>query len=210
MSDEAAEADLLLGSAACGDLGPVATGRVDEFDRPAVRSGVVVGVLGAVAVGRHPSGRAQACGARAEPGRARGGLQRSGRGRSLRAIASQLGRAPSTISREVGRNGGRDRYGRPIRAGGMGACAAPEALQAGLPSGLAPNSVGEAAPPMVARADRGLAGAQLCGPRAAAGVTRDDLQEPLYPGARRAEEGTARASAGEAHDPPLAPRQPEA
>ena len=31
-------------------------------------------------------------------------------GHSLRAIAVQLGRAPSTISREVGRNGGRDRY----------------------------------------------------------------------------------------------------
>jgi hypothetical protein len=30
--------------------------------------------------------------------------------RSLRAIARQLGRAPSTISREVGRNGGPDRY----------------------------------------------------------------------------------------------------
>ena len=31
-------------------------------------------------------------------------------GRSLRAVAAQLGRAPSTISREVGRGGGRDRY----------------------------------------------------------------------------------------------------
>jgi IS30 family transposase len=31
-------------------------------------------------------------------------------GRSLRAIAALLGRAPSTISREVGRNGGIDRY----------------------------------------------------------------------------------------------------
>lgn len=31
-------------------------------------------------------------------------------GRSLRALATQLGRAPSTISREVGRNGGVDRY----------------------------------------------------------------------------------------------------
>jgi IS30 family transposase len=31
-------------------------------------------------------------------------------GRSLRAIATQLGRAPSTISREISRNGGRDRY----------------------------------------------------------------------------------------------------
>jgi IS30 family transposase len=31
-------------------------------------------------------------------------------GRSLRSIAAQLGRAPSTISREVARNGGRDGY----------------------------------------------------------------------------------------------------
>ena len=57
VSDEAAEADLLLGGAAFGDLGPVAAGRIDQFDRSAVRSGVVVGVLGAVAVGWHPSGR---------------------------------------------------------------------------------------------------------------------------------------------------------
>ncbi len=32
-------------------------------------------------------------------------------GHSIRAIASQLGRAPSTISREIRRNGGRRRYG---------------------------------------------------------------------------------------------------
>ncbi len=31
-------------------------------------------------------------------------------GRSLRAIAASLGRAPSTVSREIGRNGGRQRY----------------------------------------------------------------------------------------------------
>lgn len=31
-------------------------------------------------------------------------------GRSMRALAAQLGRAPSTISREIGRNGGRDAY----------------------------------------------------------------------------------------------------
>ena len=31
-------------------------------------------------------------------------------GESLRVIAARLGRAPSTISRELGRNGGRDRY----------------------------------------------------------------------------------------------------
>ena len=33
-------------------------------------------------------------------------------GQSLRAIASQLGRAASTVSREIQRNGGRRRYGR--------------------------------------------------------------------------------------------------
>jgi IS30 family transposase len=31
-------------------------------------------------------------------------------GHSMRAIAVQLGRAPSTISREINRNGGRHRY----------------------------------------------------------------------------------------------------
>lgn len=31
-------------------------------------------------------------------------------GRSMRALAAQLGRAPSTISREIGRNGGREAY----------------------------------------------------------------------------------------------------
>lgn len=31
-------------------------------------------------------------------------------GRSMRSVAAQLGRSPSTVSREVNRNGGRDRY----------------------------------------------------------------------------------------------------
>ena len=31
-------------------------------------------------------------------------------GHSIRTIASQLGRAPSTVSREIGRNGGQRRY----------------------------------------------------------------------------------------------------
>ncbi|WP_457473290.1 helix-turn-helix domain-containing protein [Streptomyces sp. TE4109] len=31
-------------------------------------------------------------------------------GDSFRAIAGRLGRAPSTVSREVGRHGGRERY----------------------------------------------------------------------------------------------------
>jgi len=34
-------------------------------------------------------------------------------GRSLRSIATTLGRAPSTVSREINRNGGRRRYREP-------------------------------------------------------------------------------------------------
>src|SRR3546814_76578 len=46
----------------------------------------------------------------AQADRTRGDIQGLVAGRSLRSIAAQLGRAPSTISREIGRNGGRDRY----------------------------------------------------------------------------------------------------
>lgn len=101
----------------------------------------------------------------AEPGRARGGLQRPGRGafapgdrRPARpgAIDDQPG---SRTERWAGRVSGD-----AVRSGGMVPCVAPQALQAGLPSGLAPNSIGEAAPQLVARADRGLDGAQLRGP----------------------------------------------
>jgi transposase, IS30 family len=40
---------------------------------------------------------------------------RVGLGESVREIAGAIGRSPSTVSRELGRNGGRDRY-RPVRA----------------------------------------------------------------------------------------------
>src|SRR3546814_21094281 len=46
----------------------------------------------------------------AQADRTRGDIQGLVAGRSLRSIAAQLGRAPSTISREIGRNGRRDRY----------------------------------------------------------------------------------------------------
>src|SRR3546814_6489245 len=75
-----------------------------------------------------------------------------------------------------------------VGSGRVGPCAAPEALQAGLPSDLAPNSIEQTAPQMVARADRGLAQAQLSGRRAASGVTRDDLQKPVH---SRSEEHTS-------------------
>jgi hypothetical protein len=43
-------------------------------------------------------------------GRARGNVAFTGAGYSIRAIAGLLKRAPSTISREISRNGGQERY----------------------------------------------------------------------------------------------------
>lgn len=88
----------------------MATLGVDELDRSQLRAGVLFDLLSALTIGRDPSARSEAITAYAEPDRARRDIQRSGAGRSLRAIAAQLGRAPSTISREVGRYGGADRY----------------------------------------------------------------------------------------------------
>jgi IS30 family transposase len=79
-------------------------------------------------------------------------------GRSLRGIASGLGRAPSTVCREVAANGGRGRYR---------ACAAdrralrlahrPQAGQAGPVPAAACGRGGQAGAVLVAGADRGLA-----------------------------------------------------
>ena len=51
---------------------------------------------------------------------------------SIRSIAVGLGRSPSTVSREIGRNGGYDKY-RGVGSGraGMGACASSEAVSIG-------------------------------------------------------------------------------
>ena len=49
-------------------------------------------------------------------------------GLSVRAMARSLRRAPSTVSREIRRNGGRQLPGERCRAGGVGSGAAAEAL----------------------------------------------------------------------------------
>src|SRR6478736_3316768 len=58
-------------------------------------------------------------------------------GRSLRVIAAGLGRAPSTVSREVAAHGGRDRYRAPGRPAGVVAGEASPGVQAGNPSQIA-------------------------------------------------------------------------
>ena len=51
-------------------------------------------------------------------------------GRSIRSIAGTLGRAPSTISREIKRNGDLQSYRASCGSGCVGSCSSPEAVQA--------------------------------------------------------------------------------
>jgi Helix-turn-helix domain len=79
-------------------------------------------------------------------------------GRSLRGIASGLGRAPSTVCREVAANGGRGRY-RALRRGPAGPSpgAPSPAGQAGPVPAAACGRGGQAGAALAAGADRGLA-----------------------------------------------------
>src|SRR5215467_521566 len=101
--------------------------------------------------------------------------------RSLRSIARHLGRSASTVSREVSRNGGADRY----------RGAASQALQAGLPPVLEADSIDRAAATMVTGTNRRLAQAHISGGATTSGVTRDDLPQPVHSDARRAEKRAA-------------------
>jgi hypothetical protein len=84
--------------------------------------------------------------------------------RSLRSVACHLRRSASTVSREVSRNGGADRYrAAGGRSGSLGSGAASQALQAGLPPVLEANSIDWAATTMVAGTNSWLAQAHLSG-----------------------------------------------
>ena len=111
---------------------------------------------------------------------------------SLRSIARHLGRSPSTISREVQRNGGADRY-RAARSD-----------QAAWDRARRPKLCKLACRPflrrtvstllqrqMVTGANCRLAQAHISGGTSKAGVTRDDLSQPVHSGARRAEKGAS-------------------
>ena len=76
-------------------------------------------------------------------------------GESLRVLARRLGRAPSTLSREVARNGGRRQY-RAHRADQGGVAASPEAagLQARVEPSVAGSGGRSAYGSVVAAADR--------------------------------------------------------
>jgi DNA-binding CsgD family transcriptional regulator len=112
--------------------------------------------------------------------------------RSLRSIARHLGRSASTVSREVSRNGGVDRYrAHRVRSGRLGSGAASQALQAGLPPVPEADSIDWAAATMVAGTNSWLAQAHISGGATKSGVTRDDLSQPVHSGARCAEKRAA-------------------
>ena len=81
--------------------------------------------------------------------------------------------------------------GRGGRSGGLGSGAASQALQAGLPSVLEADSINFAAAAMVTGANCRLAQADISGGTSKAGVTRDDLSQPVHSGARRTEKGAS-------------------
>ena len=111
--------------------------------------------------------------------------------RSLRSIASHLGRSASTVSREVSRNGGAARY----RAAGSD--------QAAWDRARRPKLCKLACHPFLRRTvsiglrrqwspeQSWLAQAHIPGGATKSGVTRDDLSQPVHSGARRAEKRAA-------------------
>ena len=113
---------------------------------------------------------------------------------SMRAIATQLGRSPSTVSREIHRNGGLKQY------------RASQADQAAWDRAHRPKPCKLATHPklrhLVARklglhwstqANSRLVAKNLSRQREPSGVTRNDLSQSVYPGPRRAEKGIASA-----------------
>ena len=115
-------------------------------------------------------------------------------GQSIRSMAARLGRAPSTLSREIRRNGGQANY----RATEADNAAWDRALRPKCCK-LADNRVSGAArdrqapAAVVTPTDRRLAQACLPGRREPSRVTRDHLSHPVHPGARCPEEGAAPA-----------------
>ena len=131
-------------------------------------------------------------------------------GASLRLIARRLGRAPSTVSREVARHGGRRRY-RALRADERAWRRARRPKPCKLAARAAAARAGrrQARRAVVPGADLRLACADLRRRAGSAGVHRDDLPQPLRADARRARQGADRPAAHAAHDAPLEAGEPQ-
>jgi hypothetical protein len=109
-------------------------------------------------------------------------------------VACWLGRAPSTISREIRRNGGSQGY-RANQADALAWDRARRLKECKLVRNreLA-RVVASKLQLLGARTDCRLARALIRGQQGLSGVARDDLPEPLYTGPRCAKEGVAGAT----------------
>ena len=131
-------------------------------------------------------------------------------GHSIRSIAAQLGRAPSTISREIQRNGGPEGY------------RASQADQAAWDRARRPKVGKLAQNRALARIVAGKLQLEWSPEQVAgwlkrtypdddepSGVPRDDLSQPVHPGPRRSEEGAGGAFAAHPRHAPFAPPHAE-
>jgi transposase, IS30 family len=140
-----------------------------------------------------------------------------GRGLSLQAIAVRLGRAPSTISREVIRNSGLcqrssqaeqaawDGAHRPSPETGVRACTRSTGGEPALGRLVASKRRSHWSREQIA----GWLKRCLPGEREPSGITRDYLQETVYPGAGRIEIKAAAAPENPECDTSLKACQPE-
>ena len=94
-------------------------------------------------------------------------------GQSMRSIAAQLGRAPSTVSREIRRNGGQaELSSHRSRHRCLGSCAAPQALQTSRRQSFGTHRGQQAPAAVVTGTNRRVAQAYLAR-REPSRVTRD-------------------------------------
>jgi IS30 family transposase len=103
-------------------------------------------------------------------------------GQPCRQIVARLGRAPSTVSRELARNGGRGRYRAQVAdAAALRRAQRPKAAKLVLEPRLRAVVEAKLAPGVVAPADRRLAAAGLPPGSGDGGVARDHLPVAVHP-----------------------------
>ena len=131
-------------------------------------------------------------------------------GHSIRSIATRLGRAPSTISREIKRNGGQECY-RASQAdqAAWDRARRPKTCKLAENRTLGAHRGRQAPIAVVAGADCRVAQAYLPGRRELPSVTRDHLSQPLHSGPWRPEERAVAAFEAHTSNAPFAPSHAE-
>src|SRR6476660_8235319 len=93
-----------------GVMGSLAARRVAEGDWAGVWEAVIVDLFPGVAIRWDSSSSSASLAVGADAFGTRGDIERLAVHRSARSMAGLLGRSPSTVSREISRNGGYDGY----------------------------------------------------------------------------------------------------